>query len=135
MDILATYKIGITVLIPVFSALTCGVLVLLSLSDCLTREEKNLKNILLFYLSFSGLGWWMTFCYEFFPVFFTGLNVVCLLSFVMPSIFFLPYSSLFDPTGATGTIFCSALFFTGSACGGITCMVIVRACGSADGNR
>lgn len=88
MDILATYKIGITVLIPVFSALTCGVLVLLSLSDCLTREEKNLKNILLFYLSFSGLGWWMTFCYEFFPVFFTGLNVVCLLSFVMPSIFF-----------------------------------------------
>ena len=48
---------------------------------------------------------------------------------------FLPYSSLFDPTGATGTIFCSALFFTGSACGGITCMAIVRACGSADGNR
>lgn len=88
MDILATYTTGITVLIPVFSALTCGALLLLSLRDCLTNEERRLKYILLAYLSISGLGWYMTFCYEFHPELFTWLNVVCLLSFVLPSIFF-----------------------------------------------
>ena len=88
MDILAAYKVGITVLIPVFSAFTCGALVILSLRDCLTQEERRLKKIMLVYLSLSALGWYMTFCYEFHPVLFTWLNVLCLLSFVLPSIFF-----------------------------------------------
>lgn len=88
MEILAVYKIGITVLIPVFSALTCGVLIVLSLRDCLMQEEYRLKKILLIYLSLSALGWYMTFCYEFHPVLFTWLNVLCLLSFVLPSLFF-----------------------------------------------
>lgn len=88
MDILAVYKIGITVLIPVFSAFTCGALVALSLRDCLTQEERRLKKIMLVYLSLSALGWYMAFCYEFHPVLFTWLNVLCLVSFVLPSIFF-----------------------------------------------
>lgn len=88
MDILAAYKVGITVLIPVFSALTCGALVALSLRDCLTQEERRLKKIMLVYLSLSALGWYMAFCYEFHPVLFTWLNVLCLLFFVLPSIFF-----------------------------------------------
>ena len=88
MDILAAYKVGITVLIPVFSAITCLALVALSLRDCLSEEERRLKKILLVYLSLSALGWYMTFCYEFHPVLFTWLNVLCLLSFVLPSIFF-----------------------------------------------
>ena len=88
MDVLAAYKIGITVLIPVFSAFTCGALVALSLRDCLTQEERRLKKIMLVYLSLSALGWYMAFCYEFHPVLFTWLNVLCLLSFVLPSIFF-----------------------------------------------
>lgn len=88
MDILAAYKVGITVLIPVFSAITCGALVTLSLRDCLSEEERSLKKILLVYLSLSAMGWYMTFCYEFHPGLFTWLNVLCLLSFVLPSIFF-----------------------------------------------
>lgn len=88
MDVLAAYKIGITVLIPVFSAFTCGALVALSLRDCLSEEERRLKKIMLVYLSLSALGWYMAFCYEFHPVLFTWLNVLCLLSFVLPSIFF-----------------------------------------------
>lgn len=88
MDILAAYKIGITVLIPVFSAVTCGALVALSLRDCLSQEERRLKKIILIYLSLSALGWYMTFCYEFHPELFTWLNVLCLLSYVLPSIFF-----------------------------------------------
>lgn len=88
MDVLATYKVGITVLIPVFSALTCGALVALSLRDCLTQEERRLKKIMLVYLAISATGWYMAFCYEFHPVLFAWLNTVCLLSFVLPSIFF-----------------------------------------------
>ncbi len=88
MDILAAYKVGITVLIPVFSAITCSALVALSLRDCLSQEERRLKKIMLVYLALSALGWYMTFCYEFHPVLFTWLNVLCLLSYVLPSIFF-----------------------------------------------
>lgn len=88
MDTLAAYKIGITVLIPVFSAVTCGALAAMSLRDCLSREECRLKKILLVYLSLSALGWYMTFCYEFHPELFTWLHVLCLLSFVLPSVFF-----------------------------------------------
>ena len=60
----------------------------LSLRDCLSEEERKLKKIMLVYLSLSGVGWYMTFCYEFHPELFTCLNVPCLLSFVLPSIFF-----------------------------------------------
>lgn len=88
MDVLAAYKVGITVLVPVFSAVTCLALVAMSLRDCLTQEERRLKKILLVYLSLSALGWYMTFCYEFHPELFTWLNVLCLLSYVLPSIFF-----------------------------------------------
>lgn len=88
MDTLAAYKIGLTVVIPVFSAITCFVLVALSLRDCLTQEERRLKKIMLVYLSLSAMGWYMAFCYEFHPVLFTWLNVLCLVSFVLPSIFF-----------------------------------------------
>lgn len=88
MDILAAYKVGITVLVPVFSAITCLALVALSLRDCLSEEERRLKKIMLVYLFLSALGWYMTFCYEFHPVLFTRLNVLCLLSYVLPSLFF-----------------------------------------------
>lgn len=88
MDLSAAYQVGLTVLIPVFSAITCGALVLLSLRDCLSQEEHRLKRIMFVYLCCSALGWYMAFCYEFHPELFTWLNVLCLLSFVLPSIFF-----------------------------------------------
>lgn len=56
--------------------------------DCVKREEKNLKTVVLFYLFISGLGWFVTFSYEFYPVLFVWLNVACLFTFVSASIFF-----------------------------------------------
>lgn len=56
--------------------------------DCAKREEKRLKKVVLFYLLISGLGWFVTFSYEFFPVLFVWLNVVCLFTYVSASIFF-----------------------------------------------
>lgn len=88
MDILVVYKIGITILIPFLSAIACGVLVTFSLQDCLKRDERKLKRIVLFYLSMSGIGWFVMFCYEFNPVWFVWLNVACLATFMLPAIFF-----------------------------------------------
>lgn len=88
MDVLAPYKIGITILIPFLSAIACGILVAFSLQDCLKRDERKLKRIVLFYLSMSGIGWFVMFCYEFNPVWFVWLNVACLASFILPAIFF-----------------------------------------------
>lgn len=56
--------------------------------DCVEREEKKLKKVILFYLFISGLGWFVTFSYEFFPALFVWLNVACLFTFVSASIFF-----------------------------------------------
>lgn len=88
MDISATYITAIIPLIPFFSAIASGILVTFSLQDCLKREERRLKRIVLFYFSISGIGWFVTLCYAFSPVLFTWLNIACLLSFILPAIFF-----------------------------------------------
>lgn len=88
MDISATYTTALTPLIPFFSALACGILVAFSLQDCLKLEERKLKRIVLFYLFLSGLGWIVTFFYEFVPVLFVWLNIACLVSYILPSVFF-----------------------------------------------
>lgn len=88
MNISSTYVTAIIPLIPFFSAIASGILVTFSLQDCLKREERRLKRIVLFYFSISGIGWFVTICYAFSPVLFTWLNIVCLLSFILPAIFF-----------------------------------------------
>lgn len=88
MDISSTYIAALIPLIPFFSAIASGILVTFSLQDCLKREERKLKRIVLFYFSISGIGWFITICYAFSPVLFTWLNIVCLLSFILPAIFF-----------------------------------------------
>lgn len=88
MDISATYMTAIIPLIPFFSAIASGILVVFSLQDCLKREERRLKRIVLFYFSISGIGWFVTLYYAFSPVLFTWLNIACLLSFILPAIFF-----------------------------------------------
>lgn len=88
MNSLDAYTTALTSLIPFISALGCGLLVGFSLSDCVKREEKKLKKVILFYLFISGLGWFVTFSYEFFPALFVWLNVACLFTFVSASIFF-----------------------------------------------
>lgn len=88
VNISSTYITAIIPLIPFFSAIASGILVAFSLQDCLKREERRLKRIVLFYFSISGIAWFITICYAFSPVLFTWLNIVCLLSFILPAIFF-----------------------------------------------
>lgn len=88
MDIFTTYTTAMTPLIPFFSAIACGILVAFSQQDCLKREELKLKKIVLFYLFISGIGWFVTFCYEFSPILFVWLNIACLISYISSSIFF-----------------------------------------------
>lgn len=88
MDNFTTYTTAITPLIPFFSAIACGILVAFSLQDCLKHEELKLKKIILFYLFISGIGWFVTFCYEFSPMLFVWLNIVCLISYISSSLFF-----------------------------------------------
>lgn len=58
------------------------------MQDCLKREEMRLKKIVLFYLCVSGIGWFVTFCYEYIPVLFVWLHIICLITYVLPSILF-----------------------------------------------
>lgn len=88
MDIFTIYTTAMTTLIPFFSAIACGILIVFSLQDCLKREEMRLKKIVLLYLSVSGIGWFMTFCYEYIPVLFVWLHIICLITYVLPSILF-----------------------------------------------
>lgn len=88
MDFVSIYMTANILLVPVFSAIICSALVAFSLQDCQSYQEKKLKCIALAYLLISGTGWFVTFCYEINPVWFVYLNVVCLLSYVFPSIFF-----------------------------------------------
>lgn len=88
MDLFATYTTILTPLIPFLSAIACGTLVAFSLQDCLKRDERKLKRIVLFYFAMSGIGWFVMLCYEFHPVLFVWLNVACLASFMLPAIFF-----------------------------------------------
>lgn len=74
-------------LIPVYSAITCGVMTGLSYHDCLSREERNLKRLLMVYLLMSGFGWFTTFAYRFYPELFVWLNTACMFVFMVTSIF------------------------------------------------
>ncbi len=88
MEATTLYSVTIQLLMPIFSAVCCGILVGFSYGDCLSMEERSLKRMLLVYLFFSALGWFVAFCYEFWPKLFVWLNVPCLLSFTLPSILF-----------------------------------------------
>ena len=88
MELSAVYPVAIKAFIPVFSAVACGMMVGFSCRDSLSPEERNLKSILLVYLFLSALGWFVTFCYGFLPVVFVWLNIACLLSYTLTSIFF-----------------------------------------------
>lgn len=88
MEDWTTYMVMLMLLIPVYSAITCGVMTGLSYHDCLSREERSLKRLLMVYLSMSGFGWFTTFAYRFYPELFVWLNTACLFVFMFTSIFF-----------------------------------------------
>ena len=104
MDNLTVYMISIMVLAPVYSAVSCGMVVGLSLQDCLSREERDLKRILLVYLSVSATGWLVTFCYQFYPSLFVQLNVVLPALFRLAVYLLLPDRPFPHEAGRAGGI-------------------------------
>ncbi|MDR2084467.1 MAG: AraC family transcriptional regulator [Bacteroidales bacterium] len=82
------YLNAITTLIPVFSALSCGIMISLSIGDSLSLEEKKLKSIVAFYFGLAAIGWFTTFCYGYYPKVFVFLNVPCMLTFTLIPVLF-----------------------------------------------
>ncbi|GAB6011803.1 AraC family transcriptional regulator [Viscerimonas tarda] len=82
------YLAMLAMLIPVFTAGTCMILAAFSRMNCLTRQEKTLKTILVLYLSMTFLTWFTIFCYYIFPKAFVVLNIPCLAGFILAPLFF-----------------------------------------------
>ena len=87
MGIFQFFLGAITLLSPVFFAAACVILVWFSHRDCLRREEKSLKTVVIAFLFFAAFSWIATFCYSFFPEIFVILNVPCLIAFVLSVVF------------------------------------------------
>lgn len=99
METWPLHLIAVFILVPAFSAFACSVLVAFSLQNFLTNAERKLKRIILLYLFVSGMGWFVTFCYQFAPTVFVWFNVMCLLTYTLPAIFFyriIRYLTLLD---------------------------------------
>ncbi|GAB6011741.1 hypothetical protein [Viscerimonas tarda] len=82
------YLAMLAMLIPVFTAGTCMILTAFARMNCLTRQEKTLKTILVLYLSMTFLTWFTIFCYYIFPCAFVVLNIPCLAGFILAPLFF-----------------------------------------------
>jgi hypothetical protein len=59
-----------------------------SRQNCLTLQERTLKNILILYLLMKFLAWFTIVCYVFFPEAFVVLNIPCLAGFILAPVFF-----------------------------------------------
>ena len=128
--------ISIMVLAPVYSAVSCGMVVGLSLQDCLSREERDLKRILLVYLSVSATGWLVTFLLSVLSL------VVCPAQRGLPALFrlavylLLPDRPFPHEAGRAGGIPASPLTFCTRAAGaGDVGLVVLRAFRRAAGDR
>ena len=99
----------------------------LSLQDCLSREERDLKRILLVYLSVSATGWLVTFCYQFYPSLFVRLNVVLPALFRLAVYLLLPDRPFPHEAGRAGGIPASPLSRTRAAGAGDVGLVVLRA--------
>ncbi|GHV57627.1 hypothetical protein FACS1894182_06970 [Bacteroidia bacterium] len=82
------YLTALVLLIPAFTAGTCMTLTVFSRRNCLTRQERTLKNTVILYLSMAFLSWFTIFCYVFFPELFVFLNIPCLAGFILAPVFF-----------------------------------------------
>lgn len=88
MTDLSTYLKAVIQLLPVFSALSCAVLVLASVRDSISVKERKLKYVAALYLAMPVIVSVCTFCYGYAPASFVFLNVPYLLAFLFVPIFF-----------------------------------------------
>lgn len=75
-------------MLPVFSAASCILLVLFSLADSLTSEEKKLKLVTAGYFLATAIVWLSLFSYNFYPEIFLWFNIPLLLCFLLVPVLF-----------------------------------------------
>lgn len=85
---LSLYLNTLIVLIPVFSGVSCAVLMGFSVRNCLLQEECDLKKIVTLYLVSYSIAWFALFCYGYAPQLFLILNVPCMFSFMIVPVLF-----------------------------------------------
>jgi AraC-like DNA-binding protein len=87
MESFQTFLQAIVLLMPVFFAGACTILVGFSRLDCPTPAERKLKGLVVAFLSMAGFGGLASFFYFFIPEAFVILNVPCLVAFVFAAVF------------------------------------------------
>lgn len=76
------YMLGLNFLAPVFSGISCMILILLSYGDSLTRTELEIKKIMVFYLFCAAFSWLTIFVFGYFPEGFVLLNTPAYLTYL-----------------------------------------------------
>lgn len=107
-------------IIPMLSAMTCGMLVLISNRDSSTQMESLLKRLLLFYYLSMILNWFGILTYLIVPVLFVYLNAVFYMAMLMIQVTFFHFVYIltrldehehFSPLHyLLPTLICSSLF-------------------------
>ena len=82
------YVHTVVLLIPIFAAGACMMLVAFLHRYSLTLQERKLKEVVLLYLLMTLISWVSIFCYLFFPKVFVVVQILCLVGFVMAPVFF-----------------------------------------------
>lgn len=78
----------VRMLLPVFSAASCILLVIFSLSDSITRQERRLKLVTASYFLATAIVWIGLFAYSFYPKMYLWFNVPLLLCFLLVPVVF-----------------------------------------------
>ena len=75
-------------LIPVFSAITCGFLMLLSCRDSQSQGEIHVKRVMSWYFLSASVSWFCIFTYLHLPEIFIYTNSFCYLTFLLIQVLF-----------------------------------------------
>ena len=95
------YILLLNFMAPVFSGVSCIILLLISYNNSLTSTERSIKKIMIVYLLCAALSWFFTFLYGYFPWLFLLVNVFTYLVYLYAQIFF--YRLFFTLTQADGS--------------------------------
>ncbi len=103
METIDLFPQYIRMLLPVFSAACCILLVIFSLSDSITRAERNLKLVAAGYFLATAIAWAGLFVYHFYPPIFVRINTLWMLCYLIaPALFYHMIALLTTHGGASG---------------------------------
>lgn len=98
MNHLVEYSRLLTFMYPIFSGVTCGLLLLFSMGDSLTHTEISLKRLVIAYLFTSSFNWLGSFLFGYAPNVFVYINVLLLASYIYDQVILYRFFHLFTHT-------------------------------------